>query len=197
MKATESLEALLGRVSACELCAEHLPLGPRPLLKIAADVRVLIIGQAPGRVAHASGIPWDDRSGDRLRAWLGLDREMFYGSSRLGLMPMGFCYPGTGKSGDLPPRPECAEAWHQLLLERMPHLRMTLLVGRHAQLAYGPGRVSLTDAVRAFRDRPGDVAVLPHPSPRNNRWLAANPWFDAEVVPILKRRVTKLVPLAP
>ncbi|MEM7350580.1 MAG: uracil-DNA glycosylase family protein [Acidobacteriota bacterium] len=196
-----TLEPLLGRIAACEICRDHLPLGPKPLLKVAPEVRVLVIGQAPGRLAHVSGVPWDDPSGNRLRDWLGISSETFYEHPGLGLMPMGFCYPGTGQGGDLAPRPECAETWHEELLASMPHLETTVLIGRYAQLAYLPETAdkraakkrSVTEVVRAWQETFPRILPLPHPSPRNNRWLRNNPWFEAEVLPALRDRVSALL----
>lgn len=179
----------------CEECREHLPLGPRPVLAAGPRARILIVGQAPGRRVHESGVPWDDPSGVRLRAWLGVDARTFYDPRLFAILPMGFCYPGTGSGGDLPPRPECAPLWHGRLLERLPEVRLTLLLSRYAQAAYlGDRRKgSLTDTVRAFRDYVPRHLPLPHPSPRNNRWLKQNPWFEAEVLPWLRARVRRLL----
>jgi len=193
--ATETLDALLSEVSKCELCVPTLPLGPRPLLKISRRVRLLIIGQAPGRVAHTTGVPWDDKSGERLRTWLDVSPERFYAAPELGLMPMGFCYPGTGSGGDLAPRSECAPAWHERLLAQMPALELTLVIGRYAQVAYlpGGGGASVTESVKAWRTLFPRWLALPHPSPRNNRWLKSNPWFEEDVVPALRRETERLV----
>ncbi|MCJ0765100.1 uracil-DNA glycosylase family protein [Variovorax terrae] len=184
-------DALLAEVRACTLCAPQLPLGPRPVLQLHPRARLLIAGQAPGRKVHASGIPFDDASGERLRDWLGLGREVFYDPRQVAILPMGFCYPGTGRSGDLPPRPECAPAWRAPLLAQLRHLQLTLLVGQYAQAWHlgGPKR-PLTETVRDWR-RGWDAGLLPlpHPSPRNNLWLRRNPWFEAELLPALRERV--------
>jgi len=188
----EALPALLRRVRACTLCAPHLPLGPRPVLQAAASARILIAGQAPGRKVHASGIPFDDASGERLRAWLGLERTVFYDAAQVAILPMGFCYHGTGRSGDLPPRPECAPAWRQPLLDHLPHLRLTLVLGQHALAWHLPQRgATVTAAVRRWREQGAQVLPLPHPSPRNNGWLHHNPWFDSELLPELRSRVAR------
>lgn len=190
-----SLKRLLAEVAECRICEEFLPLGPRPLVQIGARARIVIIGQAPGRKAHESGIPWNDPSGERLREWLGVSREVFYDDSRIALMPMGFCFPGTGKGGDLPPRPECREAWHAQLEAAMPKLEMRLLIGRYALDAYLPeskGR-SVTAVVESWRDIFPGRLPLPHPSPRNNRWLKRNPWFETDVLPKLRTEVTRLL----
>lgn len=185
---------ILKDVLECQVCVDYLPLGPRPLLKIDEDARILVIGQAPGRKAHESEIPWNDPSGDRLRDWLGVSRETFYDDPRLGLMPMGFCFPGTGKSGDLPPRPECYETWHQALLAAMPKVEMTLLIGKYALERYHPrGRGSVTDVVSRWEDDFPTYVPLPHPSPRNNRWLKRNPWFVQEVLPALGAEVARVL----
>jgi uracil-DNA glycosylase len=150
--------------------------------------RLLIAGQAPGRKVHESGIPFDDASGNRLREWMGVTREVFYDAQLVAILPMGFCYPGTGKSGDLPPRPECAIAWREQLLGRLKNLRLTLVIGQFAQ-AYHLESRALTDNVRAWRSYWPDIVPLPHPSPRNNIWLRRNPWFEAELLPLLRKRV--------
>jgi uracil-DNA glycosylase len=174
------------------LCAAHLPLGPRPVLQAHASARILIAGQAPGRKVHASGVPFDDASGERLRAWLGMGRETFYDPRQVAILPMGFCYPGTGRSGDLPPRPECAPAWRQSLLGHLPHLRLTLVLGQYALAWHLPGhRGTLTGAVRQWRNHGPALLALPHPSPRNNGWLRQNPWFEAELLPELRTRVAR------
>lgn len=185
-----SLADLLVEIRACRRCAEVLPLGPRPVLR-AADpaARVLIIGQAPGTKVHATGIPWNDPSGDRLRDWLGVDRAAFYDEARFAIMPMGFCYPGRGKGGDLPPRPECAPTWHDRVRAHLPAIGLTLLIGRYAQARYlgRRSKASLGETVRAWREYlPDGFLPLVHPSPRNGRWLRKNPWFETDVVPALR-----------
>ncbi|MDX1495705.1 MAG: uracil-DNA glycosylase family protein, partial [Longimicrobiales bacterium] len=153
-----------------------------------------LAGQAPGRRVHESGVPFDDPSGDRLRDWLGLDRDAFYDPRILAILPMGFCYPGTGSSGDLPPRPECAPAWREELLARLNRVELTLVIGRYAMDWHlHAGSRTVTDAVRAWRDRWPDVVPLPHPSPRNQRWMKKNPWFEAEVLPALRSRVREVL----
>jgi len=189
------LPALLQRIRACRLCAAHLPLGPRPVLRARASARLLIVGQAPGTRVHASGIPWDDPSGERLRAWLGMDRDAFYDEARVAIVPMGFCYPGKGRSGDLPPRAECAQTWHPQLLPQLPRIELTLLIGQYAQRYFlGTARGDdLTATVRAYRDYLPRCLPLPHPSPRNIGWFRRNPWFESEVLPTLRRRVQALL----
>ncbi len=185
---------LLQEVRSCRQCEAHLPLGPRPVLAASATARLLIVGQAPGTRVHATGVPWNDPSGDRLRGWLQLDRDTFYDASRIAIVPMGFCYPGKGRSGDLPPRPECAPAWHPALLQLMPRIELVLLVGRYAQEHYlGASGETLAARVRRWRDFAPRYLPLPHPSPRNTLWLKRNPWFEAEVVPALRRRVEPLL----
>ena len=190
------LERLSKEARACRICEAHLPLGPRPVFRVSTTARILIVGQAPGRLVHETGIPWNDRSGDRLRDWLGLDREIFYDERRIAIVPMGFCYPGVDKNGgDNPPRPECAPAWQARFLALMPRIELTLLVGRYAQefhLAAGR-RASMTDTVAAWRDHPERLVPLPHPSWRNTAWLKRNPWFERELLPVLRRRVAGLV----
>ena len=189
-----ALESLLAEVRACTLCSEHLPYGPRPVLQARPAARILIAGQAPGRKVHESGAPFDDASGDRLRNWLGVSRETFYDADIVAILPMGFCYPGTGKSGDLPPRPECAPAWRRQLLARLKKIELTLVIGQYAQSYHLPDeRLSLTESVLAWRSRWPQTVPLPHPSPRNNLWLKRNPWFERDLLPVLRARVSELI----
>jgi uracil-DNA glycosylase len=191
------LPLLLQEVRACTLCADHLPHGPRPVLQAHARARILIAGQAPGSKVHASGVPFDDASGERLRQWTGLSREQFYDPQLVAILPMGFCYPGTGNSGDLPPRRECAPQWRERLLQALPRIELTLVIGQYAMAWHLPHTTTsnLTETVRAWRNHAPAVLPLPHPSPRNNIWLKANPWFEREVVPALQERVLALVSL--
>ncbi len=190
----QSLANLLRDVRACRICDEFLEDGVRPVLQVHARARILIAGQAPGRRVHESGVPFDDPSGDRLREWMGVSRETFYDASRIAILPMGFCYPGTGKSGDLPPRPECAAEWRQALLDRVPAVKLTLIIGQYAIKWHleSPMR-TLTDTVREWKNYRPSRIPLPHPSPRNNIWLKKNPWFEDDVVPYLRRRVRRLL----
>lgn len=185
------LDDLLRAIRGCRLCADRLPHGPRPVVQAAAGARVLVIGQAPGSRVHASGRAWDDASGDRLRDWTGLDAGRFHDPGQVAHMPSGFCYPGKGKGGDLPPRPECAPRWHAPLLEALPALRLTLLVGQYAQKRYLPRGFApdLTTAVQRWRDAPAGLFPLPHPAWRSRLWMARNPWFEAEVIPDLRQRI--------
>ena len=185
----ESLNSLAERIRACRLCEAELPLGPRPVFRIHPEARILVAGQAPGTRVHESGIPFDDPSGVRLRDWMGVDDETFYDTRRIAIVPMGFCYPGTGEWGDLPPLKRCAATWRKELIEQLSKIRLTLAIGLHAVKWHLPGeRSSLTEIVR---DAPptGNVIPLPHPSPRNNIWLSKNRWFEKEVVPQLQKRV--------
>lgn len=189
-----SFPALMRDVRACTLCAAHLPLGPRPVLQAHPGARILIAGQAPGRKVHASGVPFDDASGDRLRDWMGVTREVFYDPEQVAILPMGFCYPGTGPSGDLPPRPECAPAWREKLLQHLSQVRLTLVIGQYAQAWHLPGAgSSVTAVVDAWRQHWPGVVPLPHPSPRNNVWLRRHPWFEAELLPRLRERVASVL----
>ena len=183
------LDSLIDQARACRVCANQLPHEPRPVLRASPTARLLIVGQAPGRKVHATGIPWNDPSGDLLRIWLQLDREQFYDASRVAIIPTGLCYPGTEKGADLPPRPECAPLWHPPLRAALPELRLTLLVGRYAQDYYLGAKQgkTLADTVRAHEDFLPEFFPLPHPSPRNRRWLKLNPWFEAEVIPALRK----------
>lgn len=191
--ASASLDVLFAEVRRCSHCAAHLPLGPRPVLQVGRESRILIAGQAPGRRVHHTGVPFDDPSGDRLRTWLGVTREQFYDATKFAILPMGFCFPGTGRSGDNPPRPECAPLWRDRLLAQLPNVRLTLLVGRYAQAWHlGDRFASLTAAVEEWRDHWPGLLPLPHPSPRNQAWLKRHPWFEAEVLPVLRERVREL-----
>ncbi len=183
-----SIASLLAEIQACTACAAHLPLGPRPVLQISSSARILIAAQAPGRKVHETGIPFNDASGERLRAWLGLSREIFYDPELVAILPMAFCFPGTGRSGDLPPRPECAPLWRAKLLARLQHVRLTLVIGRYAQAYHLPdaGRLPLADVVRNRQAAWPRTVALPHPSPRNNLWLRRNPWFESELLPALR-----------
>jgi uracil-DNA glycosylase len=192
---SRKLDALLREIRACRMCQTHLPLGPNPVLRASAGARLLVVGQAPGARVHASGIPWDDASGRRLREWLGVDTETFYDATRVAIVPMGFCYPGKASSGDAPPRPECRATWHPRLLPLLPGIGLALLVGQYAQAHFlGASRKgSLTDTVRAWREYLPTYLPLPHPSPRNVAWFKANPWFEGEVLPELRARIAALV----
>ena len=189
-----AFESLLAEVRSCTLCAIHLPHGVRPILQVHPQARILIAGQAPGSKVHVSGIPFDDASGARLREWMGVSSEVFYNPQQVALLPMGFCFPGAGRSGDLPPRPECAPAWRARLLECLQQLELTLVLGRCAQ-AYHLGRafVSVTDTVQAWRTSWPRVVPLPHPSPRNNLWLRRNLWFETELLPALRGHIASIL----
>jgi uracil-DNA glycosylase len=192
------MDMLLTRIRACTACqgkGDDLPLGPRPILQAGSGARILIVGQAPGRITHAKGRPFDDPSGNRLRDWLGVDRETFYDPVRFAIIPMGFCFPGTGKGGDRPPRLECAPLWRQPLLDRLPDVELTLLLGHYAQAWHlGDIRGSrLSDRVAAWRDHWPLLLPLPHPSPRNMAWFKHHPWFEAEVLPALRERVAAIL----
>ncbi len=189
-----SLATLLTEVRSCTLCEAHLPCGPRPVVRVHSAARILVAGQAPGRKVHDTGIPFNDASGDRLRAWLGMSREVFYDPKQVAILPMGFCFPGTGKSGDLPPRPECAPAWRSALLAHLKNIKLTLVIGQYAQSYHLPGEaVSVTEAVQSWESSWPDTVPLPHPSPRNNLWLKRNPWFEEKLVPKLKAQVAAVL----
>ncbi|HEX5338379.1 MAG TPA: uracil-DNA glycosylase family protein [Gallionella sp.] len=189
-----TLEALLAGVRGCRACAAHLPLGARPVLQAAETARILIVGQAPGMRAHTSGIPWDDASGDRLRDWMGVNRSVFHDASRIAIVPMGYCYPGRGNGGDLPPRRECAELWLAQLLAKLTQVELTLLIGQYAQRHFLAKRCkpSLAETVAAWRDYAPHYIPLPHPSPRNQPWLKRHPWFEQQLVPELRERIAAL-----
>ncbi|MDQ2756390.1 MAG: uracil-DNA glycosylase family protein [Actinomycetota bacterium] len=185
-----SLDRLLAQVRACRVCAADLPGGVRPIVQVGVGAPIVIIGQAPGRRVHLSGVPWSDASGVRLRAWLGLSQEEFYDRSLVALLPMGFCFPGSTTSGDRPPRPECAPLWHPRLLPYLASDRLNVIIGAYAQRRYlVERRATLTQTVAAWEQFLPDTVVLPHPSPRNQRWLSVNPWFETEAVPAVRRRV--------
>lgn len=184
-----SLPTLLREIAACRICADALPHGPRPVLQAAAEARVLIAGQAPGRRVHESGVPWNDPSGDRLRSWLGVSREQFYDPAIFALVPMGFCWPGSSKGADLPPRPECAAAWRDEVLTLLPKVELTLVIGAYAQAWHLETTGSVTAQVQDWRSHWPDTVPLPHPSPRNIAWFARNPWFEVELLPALRRRL--------
>lgn len=185
------MEQLLSQIRSCTHCKEHLPLGPRPIVAAHPESKIIIIGQAPGTKVHQTGIPWDDPSGKQLRNWLGVSDEQFYNERLFAIVPMGFCYPGKGKSGDLPPRPECAPQWHARLMEQMPNLKLTILIGQYAQKHYLGNNMksNLTETVKNYEEYLPDYFALPHPSPRNRFWLSNNPWFEEEVLPDLKEKV--------
>ena len=196
MSAAQELTALLAEIRACRLCADELPLGPRPVLRASATARVALCSQAPGTKVHASGRPFTDRSGDRLREWLAVDSDTFYDDRRIAIVPMGFCYPGVdAKGGDLPPRSECRKTWHDRLFHALPQIELVVVIGGHA-MAYHLGRrrkPSVRETVAAFREYLPRVIPLPHPSWRNNAWLDRNPWFTAELLPVLRRSVHRLI----
>jgi uracil-DNA glycosylase len=194
-QAVTTLDVLLRAARQCRVCAAQLPLGPRPVLQAHEQARLLIVGQAPGRRVHETGVPWDDASGERLRAWMGIDRRTFYDPTRVAIIPIGLCYPGRGNGGDLPPRRECASLWLDRLRGLLPRVETTLLIGSHAQRHFLRSRrkASLTATTRAWPEYAPRFAPLPHPSPRNQPWFARHPWFESQVLPALRARVRALV----
>jgi uracil-DNA glycosylase len=193
---TSDLDALLQEIAACRACAPELPHEPRPVVRVGAETRILICGQAPGRRVHESGLPFDDASGDRLRDWLGVDREIFYGHPAFGVAAMAFCFPGTNpKGGDYPPPPRCAQLWRTRLLTRLPKVELTLLVGSYAMDWALPdlSRQAMTETIAGWRAHLPDVVTLPHPSWRNTAWLKRHPWFEEDVLPYLRARVAELL----
>ena len=189
------MQELLKDIGQCTICEEDLPLKPRPVVQFNEMSKILVIGQAPGKKVHDSGIPWNDASGKRLRQWLGVDAEVFYNPSAFGIVPMGFCYPGKGKSGDLPPRKECAPHWHSLILQQLKKVELTLLIGQYAQRYYlkEEREKNLTETVKHFQNYRPHYFVLPHPSPRNQFWLRKNPWFEESVIPVLRQMTTEII----
>lgn len=184
---------LLNEIKKCTICLAHLENGVNPVLSASEKSKIIIIGQAPGSIVHRTGIPWNDKSGDRLRDWLGVSKDDFYNEKIFALIPMGFCYPGKGKTGDLPPRKECAPQWHNQLFKEMKDVELTLLVGSYSQNFYLNRNESLTETVRNFEKFLPDYIPLPHPSPRNNIWLRKNPWFEESLIPILKEKIRSIV----
>lgn len=192
---TDTVRQLRAEIAGCRHCAAYLTTEPRPVTQFSATARLVIIGQAPGTRVHESGVPWDDASGERLREWTGLDAALFYDAAKVALVPMGFCYPGTGTSGDLPPRPECAPMWHPRVMALLPPERLTLLIGSYAQTRYLPAtkNLSLAERVEKFADFLPDFLPLPHPSWRSTGWMKRNPWFEAEVLPVVRARVNTVL----
>jgi len=185
------MNTLLNKIQRCEVCKEHLPLGPRPVIQLNAYSKIVIISQAPGRRVHETGIPWNDASGKKLKSWMNVSDEIFYNPACLSILPMGFCYPGKAISGDLPPRPECAPLWHPQILKNFKSNPLILLIGQYAQRYYlkNSFKGSLTETVKSYREYLPTYFPLPHPSPRNQNWVKINPWFMGEVVPELQKRI--------
>ncbi|HAS8505594.1 TPA: uracil-DNA glycosylase family protein [Vibrio vulnificus] len=191
------LEPLLTQIRACQVCASALPLGANPVVQAHSEAKILIIGQAPGTKVHHTSIPWNDASGNRLRAWLDIEKQTFYNPKQIAIMPMGFCYPGRGQSGDLPPRKECAPLWHEALLKHLPNIELTLLIGQYAQNRYLSNKPkTLTETVQNWQAWLPDYLPLPHPSPRNTLWLRKNPWFEEQTVPYLRQQVHQRLSLS-
>ncbi|EGQ7834030.1 uracil-DNA glycosylase family protein [Vibrio vulnificus] len=191
------LEPLLTQIRACQVCASALPLGANPVVQAHSEAKILIIGQAPGTKVHHTSIPWNDASGNRLRAWLDIEKQTFYNPKQIAIMPMGFCYPGQGQSGDLPPRKECAPLWHEALLKHLPNIELTLLIGQYAQNRYLSNKPkTLTETVQNWQAWLPDYLPLPHPSPRNTLWLRKNPWFEEQTVPYLRQQVHQRLSLS-
>lgn len=189
------MKQLLSEIKKCTICSPHLALGPRPVMSAHKSSKIVIIGQAPGTKVHASGVPWDDASGKELRRWLGISADVFYDTKNISILPMGFCYPGKGKSGDLPPRIECAPQWHQNILEKMPNVELTLLIGVYAQKYYlkKDAKRTLTETVHSFESYLPSNLPLPHPSPRNRIWMKKNPWFEVDIIPVLQLKVKEIL----
>ena len=195
MNQFSTIKALRKNIKVCTLCTDYLPYQPRPIFSFSTKSKILIVGQAPGIKVHQSGIPWDDASGDRLRKWLQVSKDQFYDTKYFSIVPMAFCYPGKGKSGDLPPRPECAEKWMEPILDKLPQRKLTLLIGQYSQdwFLKGAKKTNLTETVKNWQDYQPEYFVLTHPSPRNNIWLKKNPWFEKKLVPKLKKKIKELM----
>jgi len=189
------METILNEVKQCSICKDHLPLGPRPVVTAHKASKIVIIGQAPGTKVHASGIPWDDQSGKKLRQWLNVSNADFYDTKKFAIIPMGFCYPGKGKTGDLPPRPECAPQWHDLLLKEMPNIELVILIGLYAQKYYlkEQAKRTLTETVGEYKSYLPKYFPIPHPSPTNRFWRSKNPWFEAQIVPELQKKIDAIL----
>lgn len=194
----EDLQTLISKMRVCAIC-KGLELGPKPIFQLDESAKILIVGQAPGRLTHAKDRPFDDPSGERLRSWLGVDRSTFYNDKRIGIFPMGLCFPGSGSGGDKPPRSECAETWRSPVMHTLRHVELTLVLGRYAVAWHLPNLKdqTVTEAVRRSSDGQNGVFVLPHPSPRNNRWLKKNPWFEGQVVPRIRSKIAQLLDGSP
>jgi uracil-DNA glycosylase len=190
-----TLDSLLKAVRGCRACEAHLPLGPRPVLRAGKTARILVVGQAPGVRVHTTGIPWGDPSGERLRAWMGVNTDVFYDESRVAIIPMGYCYPGRGNDGDMPPRRECASLWLDHLLAKLPQIELTLLIGQYAQRHFLASRrkPSLAETAKAWREYAPQYIPLPHPSPRNQPWFKRHAWFEEQLVPMLQSRIKTLL----
>ncbi|UZO82649.1 uracil-DNA glycosylase family protein [Aquimarina sp. ERC-38] len=189
------MQKLLSEIRSCTLCSEHLPLGPNPIISASKSTKIALVSQAPGSIAHKSGIPWDDPGGRELKRWLQVTEDVFYNPDNFGIIPIGFCYPGKGKSGDLPPRPECAPLWHSSVFSELNHLKIRFLIGQYSQKYYlgKKAKRTLTETVKNFKEYLPDYFPLPHPSPRNRIWRAKNPWFEQEVLPELRVLVKEIL----
>lgn len=187
------MQELLCEIRDCRLCEDHLPLGPKPIIQASKDSRIILISQAPGRIVHETGIAWNDQSGKKLREWLGVDDKTFYDTDNFAVLPMGFCYPGKARTGDLPPRKECAPMWHEKVWDELKNVELKILIGSYATTYYLPGNTNLTEKVRNYKNYMPEYIPLPHPSPVNRFWRSKNPWFEEEVVPELQIKIRRIL----
>lgn len=187
------MEDLLCKIRDCRICEDHLPMGPNPVIEASKNSKIVLISQAPGRIVHETGIAWNDQSGKKLREWLGVDNETFYNTENFAILPMGFCYPGKARTGDLPPRKECAPMWHEEVWKEMENTRLKIVIGSYAASYYLPARSNLTQKVQNYQDFLPEFWPLPHPSPVNRFWRSKNPWFEEDVVPQLQKKIGKIL----
>ena len=187
------MEDLLCEIRDCRVCKDHLPLGPNPIIEANKSSKIVLISQAPGRIVHESGIAWNDQSGKKLREWLGVDNDTFYDTDNFAILPMGFCYPGKAKTGDLPPRKECAPMWHESVWDALKNVELKILIGAYASNYYLASNLKLTEKVKDYQSYLPEFWPVPHPSPVNRFWRSKNPWFEENVVPHLQEKIQQII----